>query len=76
MSADNWRTCPNCREACKATYAGIRLKVAIQADEATPTWREDYEWWMNDDGTVFGVYKGGCDRCGHRVRFDYVHEHA
>ena len=32
--------------------------------------------WMNDDGTVFGVYKGGCDRCGHRVRFDYVHEHA
>lgn len=57
MSADNWETCPRCRDEAGIYAGGLSLQ----------TFREDYEWWLSDDdeGTTLNwKYKGGCTECG------------
>jgi hypothetical protein len=54
MSADNWASCPRCaaRDAKLGPYP------------TTPTFREDYEFYGGETGTLEISYHGQCTDCG------------
>jgi len=63
MSASNWAWCPVCQ------YMG----------EDTPnnmgeTFREDYEIYGAEDGTVMVSYHGQCGEC--KTKLEFKHEHV
>jgi len=35
------------------------------------TLREDYEFYLNDEGEFFVSYKASCDRCGFKYSFKH-----
>lgn len=49
-------------------------RIAREADKPLekPSWREDWEIGMQDDGTFLVRYDGGCNDCG--GSFTYRHE--
>jgi hypothetical protein len=66
MSADNWALCPAC-------LARTRRETIHETDiESLRTFREDYELGVQEDGTFYVRYRGGCTKCdfGHR----FIHE--
>lgn len=53
-----------------------RLRNSLATDQAVEpanTFREDYEFYGAEDGTVHAAYSGGCSECGLGVTF--AHEH-
>jgi hypothetical protein len=46
-----------------AEYEAERTKLAATDFAPDETFREDYEWYI-DDGYVRGVYSGSCSACG------------
>ena len=40
------------------------------------TLREDYEFYMEDDGTFTADYRAHCDRCGFKYEFKHEEEVA
>ena len=88
MSADNWRTCPQCLASEKTRKAKeeqeasekygkisaeewqaliVKSRMPIELDE---TFREDYEFYMNDDGVFTAEYYGRCE-CGFEHKFKH-----
>lgn len=67
-------------EAIMATYGKIspmewenaRVSIdAILTDKLRETFREDYEFYGADSGTVIASYSGKCSTCGLAVHFDH-----
>lgn len=87
MSADNWTTCPQCRQKeldrlgelsrqVSEGYGVLPIKKfdALRADLAKgeqlkETFREDYEFYGADEGTVEWAYSGHCTVCPLEVSF-------
>jgi len=61
VSASNWDICPQCKEQ----YGGIL------GDEECRTFREDYEIYDADTGTVKVTYQGYCQSCGLSISFKH-----
>lgn len=59
MSASNWDICPRC------------LDERGGDPEECRTFREDYEIYGADKGTVLALYKGRCTTCGLNTSFQY-----
>jgi hypothetical protein len=54
-------------------YEQLRAKAQTPVDpEAFDTFREDYEFYGAEDGTVTASYSGHCQKCGLGV--DFKHE--
>ncbi len=60
MSADAWSVCPRCT---------ARHDVGYRANE----FREDYEVYGAETGTVTVEYNGECQRCGLKLSFTTEH---
>jgi hypothetical protein len=83
MSARNYSACPRCtaRAKKKADAAMAALAEAglddgtlgITGRPARDTFREDYEIYGADTGTVTVSYGGGCEECGLSVSFTERH---
>ncbi len=79
MSADNWTTCPNCRQLAETKVASSYGKVSedeylaiLEAKKSIknePTLREDYEMWTDEDGKFTVSYSCSCSVC--KFHFDY-----
>jgi len=54
MSADNWTTCPRCKDPKES-------------------FREDYEIYGADEGTVTVSYSGSCTKCRLSLSFEDDH---
>lgn len=84
MSASNYAACPRCTaRARKEQEAAMARLAAAGLDDGTfnltvrpvgPTFREDYEIYGADSGTVHVGYSGRCETCGLSVDFDHDHE--
>ena len=62
MSADNWSICPRCSK-----------DIALDDEnEDNYTVREDYEFILNEDGTLSIWYSGVCSNCG--AKWEYIKE--
>ena len=86
MSASNWAVCPNCAKKfhdeqeskLEAAY-GVLTKedFALLVDEADQTieetFREDYEIYGAESGTIHVSYSGRCRDCGLALKFDHNH---
>lgn len=58
MSADNWAECPRC---------------VANLDADARTFREDYEIYGAETGTVTVSYRGECQRCNLLLEFETTH---
>lgn len=57
VSADSWKSCPRCGTP----------------DEMRPTFREDYEIYNAQNGTVRVAYSGHCTVCPCHLDFESEH---
>jgi hypothetical protein len=84
MSASNWARCPRCtaRAKKKADVAVAALAEAglddgtftVTGRTSEATFREDYEIYGAETGTVKVYYGGSCETCGLSLRFEHEHE--
>lgn len=68
MSADHYAICPRCVDEARKTIGLLYI-----CEEDYRTFREDYEFWGADSGTVNVHYRGECDKCGLACKFDEPH---
>lgn len=77
MSADRWSSCPICHNLPEKYRNGIehmygvvplneflKLKEECENLKNESTVREDYELYIDNDGTLSISYFGKCDNCG------------
>lgn len=60
MSADNWGICPRCK-----------VRDPFSAEK---TLREDYEFWMTEDGEFSAEYGCRCTTCGWSFQFRHAEQ--
>lgn len=53
-----------------AAREDLAAELAIEHEES---FREDYEFWGSEEGTVRASYKGACQKCGLKVSFEHQH---
>jgi hypothetical protein len=59
----------------KLTEAGLNNgSFTLTVRPAGDTFREDYQIYGADEGTVHVGYSGSCEKCGLRIDFDHEHE--
>jgi hypothetical protein len=91
MSADNWDTCPRCRQKELDRLGGLSQRVsegygelpldefdALRAElakgpEYKQTFREDYEFYGAEEGTIEVSYSGHCTVCDLDCSFKESH---
>lgn len=66
MSADNWVVCPRCFDRAMAKDPNVD-------DADYVSFREDYEFYVNDDGEVVADYSGVCGVC--HLNGSFTHKH-
>jgi hypothetical protein len=78
MSADNWAVCPRCLHQAKVDLEALKAearekygKVTISTvlaeevdEENYRMFREDYEFYGVETGTLEISYRGECTKCG------------
>lgn len=82
MSANNWTQCPKCRQikeaARKVLYGKVSeeeyLAVIQKPEDSEPTFREDYELGIDEDGLFEMRYSGGCRVCGLQYSYRYAEQ--
>lgn len=65
MSADNWAICPNIDNHPEPVGSNA---------ERVYTFREDYEIWGAENGTVIVHYSGHCTECKAGIDFEHTHD--
>lgn len=79
MSADNWDVCPQChanRVEKEVVYGEVSEEEYVASLNKKPepekeTLREDYSIGINEDGLFFVEYKGRCEKCGFKHKFEH-----
>lgn len=69
MSADNWSICPMCGKDIEPDSL-----IPFDENEDNYTVREEYEFVLNDDGTLNIWYSGVCNKCG--TKWEYIKENV
>lgn len=64
MSADNWAYCPRCQKEEDRN---------LRDEYERPEFREDYEIYGAESGTVCISYSGRCNSCGLSVSWEDSH---
>lgn len=59
MGADNWSVCQKCR------------KDNPLIDEDRTEFREDYEFYIDNDGIFHACFHGKCRDCGFTFKFNH-----
>ena len=62
MSADSWSVCPKCREI-----------DPIFIDENKRHFREDYGFYIDNDGIFTAIFHEQCKDCGFEFSFNHKH---
>jgi len=83
MSADAWRTCPNCLKKAEnkkevsygkvseEEYLRVVLELEDLKDQEVQTLREDYEMFTDEDGQFYASYSCSCSMC----HFSFVYKY-
>lgn len=75
MSASNWAPCPACvaKERAKIELAGLPPDDCVDPYKFE-TFREDYEIYGAEDGTIVVDYSGWCQVCHIGLDFNTHHQ--
>ena len=84
MSASNWAKCPRCAARAAKAQEGMMAKLAeaglndgtftLNVRVEGDTFREDYEIYGAEQGTIHVGYSGSCQTCGLHIDFSHEHE--
>ena len=84
MSANNWTTCPKCKEITekKQTEAGeaygnvsekeyLAILTKYTETNEDRTLREDYEIGVTEEGDFYAIYRCSCNVCDFSYYYKY-----